>query len=199
MMSVLRRISGFTLIELLIVVAIIGILAAIAIPNFLQAQIRAKVAKVKGDQRNLCNAMEIYHVDKGRYPPKGADPTGYPRTPVWWRYAQLTTPEAYVSSIPFDPFTPPEMIRILTNSPMWGGPWYDYFEWEQNRLFDPGFTPPGGPRQGALYFIASYGPDRVKNPDPLQHHIQYDPSNGTVSAGDITRYGPGSVRGVYAE
>jgi len=54
---------GFTLIELLIVVAIIAILAAIAVPNFLEAQVRSKVARVKSDLRTLATAQEAYFVD----------------------------------------------------------------------------------------------------------------------------------------
>ena len=54
---------GFTLIELLIVVAIIGILAAIAVPNFLNAQMRAKIARVIADQKAVQSALEQYFID----------------------------------------------------------------------------------------------------------------------------------------
>lgn len=55
--------QGFTLIELLIVVAIIAILAAIAIPNFLAAQTRSKVSRTKADMRTIAVALESYFVD----------------------------------------------------------------------------------------------------------------------------------------
>ena len=55
--------KGFTLIELLIVVAIIGILAAIAVPNFLNAQLRAKIAGTQSDLRTFIVAMQQYHLE----------------------------------------------------------------------------------------------------------------------------------------
>lgn len=56
---------AFTLIELLIVVAIIGILAAIAVPNFLNAQVRAKISRVQADQNAYATAFEMYFLDFG--------------------------------------------------------------------------------------------------------------------------------------
>ena len=64
----LRKNEGFTLIELLIVVAIIGILAAIAIPNLLNALQRGKQKRTMSDIRNLAVAIESYNVDNNNYP-----------------------------------------------------------------------------------------------------------------------------------
>ncbi len=63
-----RRQSGFTLIELLIVIAIIGILAAIAIPNLLNAVQRGKQKRTMSDVRALATAIEAYAVDNSSYP-----------------------------------------------------------------------------------------------------------------------------------
>jgi type IV pilus assembly protein PilA len=59
--------KGFTLIELLIVVVIIGILAAIAIPKFANTKEKAVVASMKSDLRNLASAQEAYWVDNRTY------------------------------------------------------------------------------------------------------------------------------------
>ena len=89
---------GFTLIELLIVVAIIAILALIAVPNFLEAQVRAKVSRVVSDLRTVATAVEAYAVDVNDYPRNFEDR-------FWTISPDLTTPVSYLSTITFiDPF-----------------------------------------------------------------------------------------------
>ncbi|MEW6234044.1 MAG: prepilin-type N-terminal cleavage/methylation domain-containing protein [Candidatus Omnitrophota bacterium] len=101
---------GFTLIELLIVVAIIGVLAMIAVPNFLNAWTKAKVSRAHNDLRVLAMGLEMYYLDHGDYPyvldqggiewqmPAGFPPN-HPNGP-----AGLTTPTPYVQSVLRDPF-----------------------------------------------------------------------------------------------
>ena len=83
---------AFTLIELLVVVAIIGILAAIAVPNFLNAQIRAKVARAVSNMRTIGTALEAYYLDNNSYTRWAWDSDGYQG------FKALTTPIAYVTS-----------------------------------------------------------------------------------------------------
>jgi len=68
--------KGFTLIELLIVIVIIGILAAIAIPKFAATKDKAKLASVKTDIRNFMTAEEAYFSDNGAYSTTLSDITG---------------------------------------------------------------------------------------------------------------------------
>jgi type II secretory pathway pseudopilin PulG len=106
------------------VVAIIAILAAIAVPNFMEAQVRSKISRVKSDMRSLATAIESYTVDYNRGPigwaegcqlkALGAGPNWYCPDATWREtpksgssgpLASVTTPVAYISSVPRDPFT----------------------------------------------------------------------------------------------
>ena len=76
----LRTRKGFTLIELLIVVVIIGILAAIAIPKFASTKEKAYITAMKSDLRNMMTAQESYFSDYGEYADGTAKLKGFSQT-----------------------------------------------------------------------------------------------------------------------
>jgi prepilin-type N-terminal cleavage/methylation domain-containing protein len=185
--SWLRGKMAFTLIELLIVVAIIAILAAIAVPNFLEAQTRSKISRVKTDMRSMGVAFMAYYQDNNSVPP---DSVGEVDRGNWgienpgqqpdfkWRpgtedlrffgdqfFSNLSTPIAYITSSPHDAFT-----RRMPFA-------YDTY-YETNFRY---------------CVIASIGPDGYAmdfcrwNGLGTDMSMPYDPSNGTKSIGDIWR------------
>jgi type II secretion system protein G len=200
-MKLPRKRGGFTLIELLIVVAIIAILAAIAVPNFLEAQVRAKVSRAKTEMRTLDVALTAYHVDHLEYPPWTLPILGDIH-PCSWRFHRLTTPIAYITGIPKDPFSINREMEETSHGgtlPQWDT--YDYVN----------FIPPGAAGAsdhkslwGHWWRLNSFGPDyynqwggsrgdwdgiTVAAFDQFPNYV-YDPTNGSVSWGDILRMGP---------
>jgi type II secretion system protein G len=117
-----KQVHGFTLIELLIVVAIIAILAAIAVPNFLEAQTRAKVARVQSDERSLATALESYAVDNKGYPMSdmgqgnlvNGDYKQVAGLPFWMNF--LTSPSSYITALPYDVFSKSTIVPPRTTA-----------------------------------------------------------------------------------
>ena len=203
---------AFTLIELLIVVAI---LAAIAVPNFLEAQIRAKTSRARSDMRTLATALETYAVDYNKHPPAlGAIPGGaglaqpnhvtnfYGTSRVGpWRTVppQVTTPIAYISSVIQDVFkigvgcktyygdTDENKAQINGNA-LDGGFVYQNIK----QYVDAPSTAYNNNDITAYGYwrLMSLGPNKTYanpgNGDPTLGWI-YDPTNGTISTGFLIR------------
>ena len=201
---------GFTLIELLIVVAIIAILAAIAVPNFLEAQVRSKISRVKADMRSILLAAESYRIDNNKYMPDNVRVSGnnggmlFPDMKSW---TYLTTPIAYMSSVPETPF---KEYKAKNSNPPWTsttelpnpGNYIEY--WNGN--FNSGvYKEDAGAKETGMYWRgSSVGPDNlsdfhnqygvtgaafsaldIRNRKPNFIKCVYDPSNGTTSRGDF--------------
>lgn len=188
--SITSQRSAFTLIELLIVVAIIAILAAIAVPNFLEAQTRARLARANADMRTIATALETYNIDY----------SAYPDITVVFDFEQklvpLTTPIAYLTSVPGSAFTgwlsfgatKPTQVYYYQNKTA-----TDFIDNEYGAgpiptwlMFDPEGT--------HEWYLSAVGPDgdydQLWDYTPGGNRQFYDPTNGTSSDGDVIRLGP---------
>ena len=212
--------KGFTLIELLIVVAIIAILAAIAIPNFLAAQTRAKVSRVKGNMRTSATGLESYYIDNNQYPPSRVGGVLTFALPIG-----ITTPVSYITSLPddiFDSFAGfgPGFIPLKYRAP--GGAWALGFNVQlyMDNPSDAGtrgsdiFTDQDGTDvRNIRYALGSLGPGvtlhRAAQTNgsgfwdenagglssaahwPGPYRMWYDPTNGVISIGWVARLSSG--------
>ena len=199
--------DAFTLIELLIVVAILGIITAIAVPNYRDAMIKSRVARAKMDLRALGGALHTYRLDHNIFPRRDSDLLFF----ADYLLPDLTSPVAYLSSPrlrdPFGPvaeyIAPQRKMDFVTGAA-------DYPVMKNSYTYTPyvSFARLHGleSRRREAFVVASVGPDQMDSfivdvpfPDSYRYPGDsvrdsiYDPSNGTISLGDIGYFG-GDIR-----
>lgn len=189
---------GFTMIELTTVVLIILLLIAIALPNFLEAQIRARVTVATAEMGSLAQALEEYYLMYRAYPPNRMEklesgglsgdaslelgPKGSFHSERGKALIALTTPIALMSFLPEDPFPP--------DRPEWNH--YDFVNAVDLRGSLVSLSPFNRPGNAA-YMLVSVGPDYLphfKAAELPLTGLEYSPTNGTRSRGDIHLFGP---------
>lgn len=207
------KVRGFTLIELLIVVAIIAILAAIAVPNFLEAQTRAKVSRTKNDLRAYATALEAYAVDHNCYPGNNQVAGASFDGPL----LKLSTPVAYLTNGWLeDPFGNSEFLGEGGQAHYFYGS-YTQCDAVISLLLAGNLSPRLPEAHDLRYSVVGAGPDRIYTyqlcienggtvigcldviiEEVLEGGSIYDPTNGTISFGDIRRTTKGQQTGPYA-
>jgi prepilin-type N-terminal cleavage/methylation domain-containing protein len=183
---------AFTLIELLIVVAIIAILAAIAVPNFLEAQTRSKVSRTLADYRSCRLALESYRVDNTAYPNDIIPPGSFSMyRDTYILFSVMTTPIAYLSQSPKAVFGPWAILNGTT-SLIPPGKKIEGFLYATSKHFQFSVLPPFNTSGSGVYQwqLSTQGPVADYNLAIVNGPIPYDPSNGTISRGRIVWYGP---------
>lgn len=224
---------AFTMIELLTVVATIAVLAAIAVPNFLEAQVRSKLSRTVSDMAVVSASLQAYFADYNAYPPNnpelrefllasrdlseinkhtlptpttatvswtsddpkaehdrpeyrlrsGVDETS-PTFPILLSSARdlnvLTTPVAYLTGrMPDDTFT---QHHNGSATPACGFLYVNLSDLETTPSLEK-----HADSQGRRYLLLSFGPDYMLSAtNPAKGTtLAYDPTNGTISPGDI--------------
>ena len=112
-----RSVAGFTFVEMLVVIAVIGVLAAVIYPNFSQSSAVARDAKRKADLRELQAAIELYKQKNGRYPEGCKGPTTN-LTTVWSGHSgtfACASGNQYIIDLA------PEFISVLPQDPKLNG------------------------------------------------------------------------------
>ena len=186
---------AFSLIEILIVVSILSILAAIAIPNMMNARLRVEVARVNADLNGCAIAIEQYAIDYGKYPyynNEADEVSALSAASITYLPVTLTTPNGYLTQLPFDPFPP----SYYSGSDVESKPHhykyvhgYDQIYLNQQFIgshIQLHFQHYSGSHGAVLWQVWSLGPDRVVAHDGIQYHS----SNGLLSYGDLSRFGP---------